>query len=211
MPRNKVQNELAIKESKEAILNSALYLFSIYGYQAVGIDDIARHCNCSRGLIYHYFTDKENLFNDMMHLVAGKMFEITESIDYSKDAGVALKELLDLLLVKLNGSKLERFDDNYACVFYLILNLHLQRDYVPKPRVDISNRPLERKRLFEIIYYLIDKGQKEKVFRDGDAKIFTISILAMLNGLSYNKIYLKDKFITMSSDVMLNIVMEGGE
>ena len=209
MPRNKVKNELAIKESKEAILNSSLYLFSIYGYQHVGIDDIAKHCNCSRGLIYHYFIDKENLFNDMMHLVAEKMFSITESIDYSQKADVALRDLIDLLLQRLNESKLERFDDNYACVFYLILNLHLQREFVPKPRVDISNRPLERKRLFEIVYYLIEKGQKENLFYKGDPKVYTISILSMLKGLSYTKIYLKEKMTTPTTDMVMNIVKGG--
>ena len=209
MPRNKEKNELAIKQSKECILNASLFLFSIYGYQLVGIDDIAKVSNCSRGLIYHYFKDKENLFNDMMHLVAEKMYSITEAIDYSQKAEIALRELIDSLLSKLNSSELNKFDNNYACMFYLILNLHLQRDFVPKPRVDTSNRPLERKRLFEIIYYLIEKGQKEKVFYKGDPKAYTISILSMLKGLSYTKIYLKEKMTSPTTDMVMNIVKGG--
>ena len=152
--------ERILQAARKRLLDSDLSSFSLRG--------VASDCGIAVGTIYNYFKDKENLFNDMMHLVAEKMYSITEAIDYSQKAEIALRELIDSLLGKLNSSELMKFDSNYACMFYLILNLHLQRDFVPKPRVDISNRPLERKRLFEIIYYLIEKGQKEGSIKESE-------------------------------------------
>ena len=210
MPRNKLENEIAIKESKESILNAALILFSLYGYQSVNIDTIAKNANCSRALIYHYFKDKEGIYKAMMPIVANRIYEITESVDYSLSADESLNALLKSLLEKLQQSDSSKLEDNYACMLYHVLNLHLQGDVVPKPKVRSEDRPFERKRLFEIIYFLIDKGQKEKSFYDGDTKIYTISILAMLKGLAYTKIHLKENFASPTVDMVMNIVRKGG-
>lgn len=210
MPRNKLENEIAIKESKESILNAALILFSLYGYQSVNIDTIAKNANCSRALIYHYFNDKEGIYEAMMPIVAGRIYEITESVDYSLSADESLNALLKSLLEKLQHSDSSKLEDNYACMLYHVLNLHLQGDVVPKPKVRSEDRPFERKRLFEIIYFLIDKGQKEKSFYIGDTKIYTISILAMLKGLAYTKIHLKENFTSPTVDMVMNIVRKGG-
>ena len=211
MPRRQIDNEIAIKESKENIMNSALILFSLYGYKTVNIDSIAKNAGCSRGLIYHYFVDKENLYKEMMIVVANKIYELTEQIDYSLPADVALSKLLDLLLEKLSNSSTESLHTNYACMFYHILNLHLQTDVVPKPKTKSEDRPLNRKRLYQIISYLIEKGQKEKVFYDGEIKAYTISILAMLKGLSFTKIHVKENFTAPTVKMVMNIVRKGGE
>lgn len=210
MPRNKLENEIAIKESKESILNAALVLFSLYGYQVVNIDSIAKLAKCSRALIYHYFKDKEGIYKAMMPIVANKIYEITENIDYSLSPDESLYQLLKALLEKLQQSNSCKLEDNYACMLYHVLNLHLQNDVVPKPKVKSEDRPLKRKRLFEIIYYLIDKGQKEKVFYQGETKTYTISILAMLKGLAYTKIHLKENFASPSAKTIMNLVRKGG-
>ena len=211
MPRRHIDNEIAIKESKDSILNSALILFSLYGYQTVNIDSISKLAKCSRGLIYHYFETKEKLYQEMMIVVAGKMYELTEQVDYSLKADESMERLLKLLLEKLVSSYSSKLENNYACMFYHILNIHLQGDEIPKPKQKSEDRPLQRKRLFQIFLYLIEKGQKEKVFYEGDPKVYVISILAMLKGLSYTKIHLKEDFTAPTVDMVMNIVRKGGK
>lgn len=203
MPKSKQQNQLIIDQRKECILHSALVLFSLYGYRSVGLDDIAKVSKCSRALVYHYFNDKEALFKTLMHDIATRMHAILATIDYETKAQIALHELLNELLTKIKDGD----DNNYiACVLYLLLNLHLQKDYIPKPPIKDEEAPIKHRTLFEIVYYLVEKGQKEGDFYGGNVKEYTIAILSLIKGLAYNKMYLKDKFTCPSVDIVMHIV-----
>ena len=48
--------------TKEIILNSAFSLFLVKGYNGVSIKDIIQKANVSRGALYHYFRNKDELF-----------------------------------------------------------------------------------------------------------------------------------------------------
>ncbi len=205
MPRSKKQYENMIQERCEHIIKAALKVFALKGYNAVGMDDVAKEANCSRALIYHYYPTKDELFKKLMKQVAFKIHSITESVDYNQTADKAMNELLMKVL--------EKIDDNenncaYACMFYLILNLHLQGGNIPKPPQRSKDTPIGKKRMYQIVTYLIEKGQKEKIFKNGDSKKYAITILTILNGLAYNKIFLKDKFIYPDSEIMMRIIME---
>ena len=203
MPKSKKQNEEIIEIRCETILHSALVLFSLFGYQSIGMDQIAKDSKCSRALVYHYFPSKEELFGELMKKVAGSIFQLTESVNYGNKAKESLTELIDKLLSEIKNSD----DHDYmSCVIYLLLNLHLQKDYIPKPRHRDEVRPLGRKRLFEIVYYLIEKGQVEGDFNEGNPKEYTIAILSLIKGLAYNKIYLKNKFCCPSTSIIMNMV-----
>ena len=66
MPKSKEVNEHIKEERKLSILMSALKLFSVRGYDAVRINEIAEDAGCSRGLLYHYYESKEDIFHDLM-------------------------------------------------------------------------------------------------------------------------------------------------
>lgn len=56
-------------DSKEHILRTTFYLLLTKGYDGVSISDIQRETGLSRGLLYHYYGSKEELFR-----VAGERF-----------------------------------------------------------------------------------------------------------------------------------------
>ncbi len=204
MPRNKEQNQQLIDERKSRILHSALVLFSLYGYYGIKIDEIAKFANCSRTLVYHYFGSKEEIFHQLMKRVCEKIRSITISIDYTKNASAALHDLLDKLLsVIYNDNK-----SNYmASTIYLVLNLPLQRKYLPKPRAkyDKANCQLGEKNIYEIIYYLIEKGQKENTFIAGDPKEYTIAISSLIKSVAYNRIYMGKNIFQIRAQTLMNI------
>ena len=51
------------KNIKNKIIKSAISTFSKYGYDKSRMDDIAKTANLSKGTIYLYFKNKEELFN----------------------------------------------------------------------------------------------------------------------------------------------------
>ncbi len=200
MPRTKETNQTIIDKRVKCMLDSALYLFALYGYKATSMDDIAKWSNCSRALVYHYFPSKELLFKRLMCQIHQELDNMTESIDYSKKAEDSLKELLQRILDSINKST------RPAAMIRLILNLHLQGKDLPKPPIVKKELPIGKKPLYNIVYYLIDKGQEEESFYKGNAEEYSIVILSLVEGLAYNKIYLDKRYISPNVKTLMNIV-----
>ena len=50
------------KEKQQRIINSALTVFSKYDYKKASTDEIVRLAGISKGLLFHYFSDKKTLY-----------------------------------------------------------------------------------------------------------------------------------------------------
>ncbi len=63
-------------EIKYKILKEAQVLFMRYGFKSITMDDIARELSISKKTLYHYFTDKNDLVNQVVesHLDTEKEF-----------------------------------------------------------------------------------------------------------------------------------------
>lgn len=55
-------------ETQNAILNSALELFSKNGYDATSVAEICSKANVSKGAFYHHFSSKQDLFLALMRI-----------------------------------------------------------------------------------------------------------------------------------------------
>lgn len=64
----------AIK-TKESILQTAIKLFSENGFHGTRIDEIAAASNANKQRIYHYFGNKEALFNEVVQRTYESIFE----------------------------------------------------------------------------------------------------------------------------------------
>ncbi len=200
MPRTKETNQTIIDKRMECILDSALFLFALYGYKATSMDDIAKWSYCSRALVYHYFPSKELVFKKLMCRIHQVLDNITESIDYSSKASDNLEKLLQQILNSINESSKQ------AAMIRLVLNLHLQGKDLPKPPIVKKEIPIGKKPLYNIVYYLVNKGQEEGDFYKGNAKEYSIVILSLIEGLAYNKIYLEKRYISPNVKTLMNIV-----
>ena len=91
-PRTAEQNEQIRAESKHKIMEAAFKLIAKNGYEATSIAMIAKKAGVSKGLLYNYFTSKEEL---VKALVLGAMQEGDELIEtlFTDDAKETLKNL----------------------------------------------------------------------------------------------------------------------
>ncbi len=62
-PRTEKQLAAHRKAKREQIVSEALYLFATRGYFNTSISDIAKKVKMSKGLLYSYFENKEQLLN----------------------------------------------------------------------------------------------------------------------------------------------------
>jgi len=89
MPRTAEQYEEIRKEKKQLIMDSALELFANNGYASTSISQIAEKANISKGLMYNYFSSKEELLQSILNLLSD---EIAEMIDPNHDNEISEEE-----------------------------------------------------------------------------------------------------------------------
>jgi AcrR family transcriptional regulator len=65
-PRNVEKDKLMREKRMQHILDCALKVMAINGFQLTSIQDIASEANVSVGNVYHYFTSKEEIFSEVL-------------------------------------------------------------------------------------------------------------------------------------------------
>ena len=110
MPRTPEQYEEIRNAKKKVILDAALKLFAEKGYASSSISCIAETANISKGLMYNYFTSKEEL---LKIIVLSFMDEIGEMLDPNRDdilceeeAQLFFDKYFELLMTRTEETKL---------------------------------------------------------------------------------------------------------
>lgn len=83
-PRTPEQYESMREERKQQIMDVALRLFAEQGYVSTSINKIASEIGVSKGLMYNYFSSKD----DLLHGIFGQMFDA-----FGEFAGSAMPEI----------------------------------------------------------------------------------------------------------------------
>jgi len=73
-------NEALVNEPREAILDAAALCFMERGFNATSIDDIARRLSATKGMVYHYFSSKAELFFEIHHRAMDVLFAELEPV-----------------------------------------------------------------------------------------------------------------------------------
>jgi AcrR family transcriptional regulator len=161
---------------KKKIVDAALATFSKYGYDRTRMEDIAEAAKVSKGRLYLYFKNKEELF----YAISER--NITE-----------LKEQLSTLFTKKEDfiSSAENFYENFRSnktttdlekVFFEII-------------AESSRNPKLRKMLYEqrikifdiVIEYLNSQMQRGLLKKDTNTKAIASGLISLYNGLSLSK------------------------
>lgn len=72
MPRRK---RLELPERREQLLSLAVQAFSSKSYDEVSVDDLAQSAGVSKGLLYHYFPSKRELYVATVRTAADQLIE----------------------------------------------------------------------------------------------------------------------------------------
>src|SRR5574344_918830 len=65
MPRTSQQFKEMQQERIDSILESSLILYALNNGK-ITIDEVAKHANCSHGIIYHYFNNSEAIIEKLL-------------------------------------------------------------------------------------------------------------------------------------------------
>lgn len=200
MPKTKEQCEKIKQDRINNIYYHSLRLFAMRGFNGVTADEIAKEVGCSHGLLFHYFSNKEDLFQAVVNNLAVRLDEeIIKDVNFDQRPKFVMQDLIDAYLNALKSSK-----DDYACTIYLLVNLWIQSRSLSKKK----QKEFEFK-IFDRFYQIIEKGQAENEFIDYPVTELTITVTSILKGIAYNRIYLGyNKCIIPKSSLMMRMLLK---
>jgi len=170
------KKETSHRESKREreILEAARVLFSKKGYSDTTLQEIAERVGITKGTIYLYFQNKEDLIASVIEEEVQKLLDDLTKI---KNADMPVDRMLTEMILKI----LERLGRKRE--IYRLLN----PDVV---RMTPSLRKVFKKRLrpffergIEVIQETLDEGIEEKVFKPMDSFKVANILQAMVIGL----------------------------
>jgi TetR/AcrR family transcriptional regulator, repressor for uid operon len=161
---------------KEKIVNAALMTFSKYGYDRTRMDDVAEAAKVSKGRLYLYFKNKEELF-----------YAISE-----RNIAELKQQLSTLFTGKENlKSSSENFYENFRS------NNTADLEKVFFEIIAESSRNLKlRKMLYEqrikifdvVIEYLNSQMQRGLIKKGTNTKTIASGLVSLYNGLSLSRV-----------------------
>lgn len=165
MKREK-QNDLMTKR----ILTSAIEEFNLHDYESASLNRICKRGEISKGIIYHYFKDKDDLYLKCVQ----KCFETL--IDYYNQKNFDCSNLSEAVIeyMQVRARFFEEHDEFRGLFFNALLRTppHLQEQVNDlKNELDMINLSFLKKQLSKITL-------KDSVSLDGAVKFLNIQINA---------------------------------
>ncbi len=167
---HRVQNPERTKARRRDILVAAAQVFARDGYAYATLDDVAAQMGVSRGVIYYYFRNKEELLIELLTTASGEASERLEAIIARGDpADVTLRAALwDL------ASHMFADIDRYA---NLVAGPGRLRD-----QSWMATQPI-RHRYRGLIRGIIESGIRTGMFVDLDPGLMTLVVLQTVLGI----------------------------
>ena len=161
---------------KEKIVNAALMTFSKYGYDRTRMDDVAEAAKVSKGRLYLYFKNKEELFYAISERNIAELKQQLSTLFTGKEN-----------LISGSGNFYENFRSknttNLEKVFFEIIaessrNLKL-RKMVYEQRIKIFD---------VVIEYLNSQMQRGLIKKGTNTKAIASGLVSLYNGLSLSRV-----------------------
>lgn len=98
------------QETRERILAEALRLFATRGYARVSIEDIAEAAGVTKGAVYHWFADKDDLGRELQHECYERLSAIAlRAFDPSDDTLANMRRMFHAYVEALGSFEEARF------------------------------------------------------------------------------------------------------
>ncbi len=171
-PRTVQQNEAIRQQKMDHIKSTALELFSANGFHATSISDIAKAAKISKGLLYNYFTSKDDLLSS---IIDDGFRKLIISFDPDHDGILTQDELVFFI-----NSVVEMIKNDKP-FWRLYMSLLLQ------PAVHHSKILEGFKERADFIFTMLKDYYKRKGRKDPDEEITMIHLI--MDGAFFNYLY----------------------
>ncbi|MBN1904876.1 MAG: TetR/AcrR family transcriptional regulator [Deltaproteobacteria bacterium] len=197
MPRNREQNELMRSQRTEQILAASLKLFARRGLSATKISDIAAETGMSQGLIYHYYSSKEEIYTE---IIKDAFRRLNEAVTILKNIQLPpeekIKKAFEGLLINLEKS------DDSARYHYLVAQASVS-DAIPEgaKKTIMENRDYP----YQIMEEIIREGQEQGTIKKYDPNQMSVIFWTTIKGLAFHRAVLGNRFKAPSADILMEM------
>jgi TetR/AcrR family fatty acid metabolism transcriptional regulator len=148
---------IAQEGKRKQILDAAVRVFARSGYHGSRVGDIAAEAGVAHGLLYHYFSSKDEVLETVFRENFGELLERFRAVEAADEpAGDKLEGIAKILL------RTWRNDPDLVTV--------MVRDVARSPQLQVQVD--EVREAFAIVQRVIERGQEEGAFRkDVDARL----------------------------------------
>lgn len=172
MPRTEAANQQLRETQREKILDAARRVFARKGFSAT-MADIAAEAVISHGLAYHYFTNKEALFQA---LVEHTLQERRAALQRFREIPLPPGERLDFLLTRLIENRRDQPE---------VAQLHEQVQSAEATPPALREQVRQVNQAFaNLLRQLIVEGQSDGSVIDANADQLLTAVAATLDGLT---------------------------
>ena len=145
-------NSKTKKEKEELIFQAALRVIKRKGFHKARMADIAAEAGTSYGLVYHYFSSKEDLFDTIQERWWGSLFDLMKDLD---ESSLSVPEKLAKIIDYFLGTYFE--------------NPELANIFITEISRSTTNLTPDRlahfKRFMEMTQEVIEQGQAQGLLR----------------------------------------------
>ena len=194
MPRTKAVNKEIREKTKKQIIDGARKAFIKNGL-SVTITEIATEANISQGLVYRYFSSKEDLFTIILEETLKSKDNIKIIVENIQ--GTPIERLKSII----SGLIKHRYENPefYQFFYYAFNNQKLSKQ--------IQGKIIEQgKALTETLRFLIIEGQKAGEITLDDPEIFIQIITSYLNEISILSTPKNKNDYLSTTDILLRIL-----
>lgn len=125
-PKTAKAYEVIREASKDNIRQAALEMFARYGFEKTSIRAIAKHANVSQGLMYNYFSSKEELLVSIYERSMQDVFSSFSEADKASSAKEKLERLIKASFEMLQDRR------EFWTVFYSLRSQPGIQDIMPE-------------------------------------------------------------------------------
>jgi AcrR family transcriptional regulator len=148
---------IATEEKRRVLLDAAVRVFAQRGYHGARVGDIAEEAGVAHGLLYHYFSSKEEVLHTVFRENWGELLERFRAVEAADEsAGEKLAGIAKILL------RTWRNDRDLVTV--------MVREVARSPQ--LQDQVDEVGEAFAIVQRVVEQGQDDGSFRrDVDARL----------------------------------------
>jgi AcrR family transcriptional regulator len=148
---------IAPEAKRKRLLDAAVRVFARTGYHGSRVGDIAEEAGVAHGLLYHYFSSKEEVLQTIFRENWGELIERFRAVERAEEA--AAEKLAGIAKILL---RTWRNDPDLVTV--------MVREVARSPQ--LQTQVVEVREAFAIVQRIVEQGQREGDFRpDVDARL----------------------------------------
>jgi AcrR family transcriptional regulator len=194
MPRTEEENLRIREEQKKHIVKSAVKVLARKGFQSTKMADIAAEAEISYGLVYHYFSNKEQILSELLEEALDKGYK---NLQQANDvAGTPW----DRLQMFVKGA-LQSFQEHPE--FFVVLYQALRDEEIQKKWWERVQH--KRSLMMDTARNLIVEGQAAGQIAQDDPDQLVLILFSFFHGLGCVAIVRESKVAMIDANIVLRL------